>query len=262
MGLPEIFISFQTAAVSAITRSARGVLAVAVKDATAGGATEDAKNVWGGDLAYLKGKEDPYEALVTIPGYRYTTTYTKDQLTWVLQNSGYSIGTVEKVYVSDYTAMGNVYKVTFVDSSGRTLTVQGDKCRTIFYSSTLGKSVKSLRFTIDGQGAELYINDSATTIASTEGAYAISGKGTVTALGGEAWVLTSSGKSQTGGGSSGGRPPNPAGSTGAGAPRRSDPGKSRYRKDLVPAAGRRGSPLLRPGLDRVIRTRRNSDNSS
>ena len=181
-----------------------GKLIEAVYFSSDGGATEDAKNVWGGDLAYLKGKEDPYEALVTIPGYRYTTTYTKDQLTWVLQNSGYSIGTVEKVYVSDYTAMGNVYKVTFVDSSGRTLTVQGDKCRTIFYSSTLGKSVKSLRFTIDGQGAELYINDSATTIASTEGAYAISGKGTVTALGGEAWVLTSSGKSQTGGGSSGG----------------------------------------------------------
>ena len=73
--------------------------------------------------------------------------------------------------------MGNVYKVTFVDSSGRTLTVQGDKCRTIFYSSTLGKSVKSLRFTIDGQGAAaLHANDSSTTIASTEGAYAISGK--------------------------------------------------------------------------------------
>lgn len=42
MGLPEIFISFQTAAVSAITRSARGVLAVAVKDATVGGAAEAA----------------------------------------------------------------------------------------------------------------------------------------------------------------------------------------------------------------------------
>ena len=181
-----------------------GQLIEAVYFSSDGGATEDAKNVWGGDLAYLKGKEDPYEALVTIPGYRYTTTSTKDQLTWVLQHSGYSIGTVEKVYVSDYTAMGNVYKVTFVDSSGKTLTVKGDKCRTIFYSSTLGKSVKSLRFTIDGQGAELYINDSSTTIASTEGAYAISGKGTVTALGGEAWVLTSSGKSQTGGGSSGG----------------------------------------------------------
>ena len=42
MGLPEIFISFQTAAVSVITRSARGVLAVAVKDATEGGAAEAA----------------------------------------------------------------------------------------------------------------------------------------------------------------------------------------------------------------------------
>ena len=109
---------------------------------------------------------------------------------------------MEKVYVSDYTAMGNVYKVTFVDSDGNTLTVQGDKCRTIFYSSTLGKSVRSLRFTINGQsqGAELYINDSATKIASTQGAYAISGKGTVTALDGNAWVLTSCGMSQSGGG--------------------------------------------------------------
>ena len=55
MGLPEIFISFQTAAVSAITRSARGVLAVAVKDATAGGATE---------AAYKSLAEVPEDAVV------------------------------------------------------------------------------------------------------------------------------------------------------------------------------------------------------
>ena len=42
MGLPEIFINFQTAAVSAITRSARGVLAVALTDATEGGAAQAA----------------------------------------------------------------------------------------------------------------------------------------------------------------------------------------------------------------------------
>lgn len=40
MGLPEIFINFQTAAVTAITRSARGALAVALTDATEGGAAE------------------------------------------------------------------------------------------------------------------------------------------------------------------------------------------------------------------------------
>ena len=38
MGLPEIFISFETAAVSAVKRSSRGVAALALVDATTGGA--------------------------------------------------------------------------------------------------------------------------------------------------------------------------------------------------------------------------------
>jgi hypothetical protein len=37
MGLPEIFISFRTAAVSAITRSARGAVALVLSDSTTGG---------------------------------------------------------------------------------------------------------------------------------------------------------------------------------------------------------------------------------
>lgn len=40
MGLPEIFISFETAAVTAITRSARGVLALVLSDSTGGGEAE------------------------------------------------------------------------------------------------------------------------------------------------------------------------------------------------------------------------------
>ena len=40
MGLPEIFIKFQTAAVSAISRSARGVLAVVLTEDTEGGGAE------------------------------------------------------------------------------------------------------------------------------------------------------------------------------------------------------------------------------
>ena len=43
MGLPEIFISFETAAVTAISRSARGALAVVLSDATEGGAARTRK---------------------------------------------------------------------------------------------------------------------------------------------------------------------------------------------------------------------------
>lgn len=107
-------------------------------------------NVWGSDVPYLQGKEDPYESAASIPDYQYTVTYTREELTWVLQNSGYSIGDVTNVYVSEYTPLGNVYKVTFEDSSGHSLTVKGETCRMAFYSTTYGKNVRSMRFTISG----------------------------------------------------------------------------------------------------------------
>lgn len=60
MGLPEIFVKFQTAAVSAISRSARGVLAVVVQDATEGGEAE----------AVYKSLADVPEAKFTPENYR------------------------------------------------------------------------------------------------------------------------------------------------------------------------------------------------
>lgn len=119
--------------------------------ASNGGATEDAANVWS-SIPYLVGKKDPYEARTTIPNYNWTVTYTADELTWILEQKGYSIGTVKNVYVAEFTPMGNVSKVTF-EGSRDSVTVKGETCRTIFYSSTYNKSVKSQRFTINGAGA-------------------------------------------------------------------------------------------------------------
>ena len=131
-----------------------GELIEAVYHSSDGGATEDAKNVWGGDVPYLQGKKDPYESLISIPNYSYTVTYTPAELTWVLQNSGYTIGTVADVYVAERTALGNVSKVVFTDTSGKTLTVTGQACSNAFYSTTYGKNVRSLNFTISGGSGE------------------------------------------------------------------------------------------------------------
>ena len=128
--------------------------------ASNGGATEDAANVWS-SIPYLVGKKDPYEAKTNIPNYNWSVTYTADELTWILEQKGYSIGTVKNVYVAEFTPMGNVSKVTF-EGSRDSVTVKGETCRTIFYSSTYNKSVKSQRFTIHGGGvssAEIYVND-------------------------------------------------------------------------------------------------------
>lgn len=166
----------------------------AVYASSNGGASEDAANVWGSELGYLKGKADPYEATISIPNYQYTTTYTPAQLTWILQEKGYEIGNIKQVTVSAYTPVGNVYQVTFTDTAGKTLTVKGETCRTIFYSSTYQKSVRSMRYSINGSSAAgIYINDAAHPLDRLSGTFAITGGGTVAKVGGAPVAITASG---------------------------------------------------------------------
>ena len=103
----------------------------------------------------------------------------------MLQNSGYDIGDVVDAYVSEVTDLGNVYSVTFVDSRGKTLVRTGDDARMAFYSTTLGKNVPSLRFTITGGtggGSSYAVNSASGTLSALDGASVISGSGTVSRL--------------------------------------------------------------------------------
>lgn len=172
----------------------------AVYHSSDGGATEDGANVWGTETGYLKGKADPYEAQTTVPNNSYSVTYTAEQLSWILDQKGYSVGTVRDAYVSEYTPLGNVKQVTFVGSSG-TRTVAGEACRTIFYSSTYQKSVSSMRFDINGsRGSGVYVNG-AGQLSSLDGAAVISGSGTVGTLSGDtAAAISSSGTGMVSGG--------------------------------------------------------------
>lgn len=181
-----------------------GELVEAVYHSSDGGATEDAETVWGSEVPYLKGKIDPYEALTTIPNYSYTVTYTFSELTWVLQNSGRSIGTVADVYISGRTSLGNVSEVTIVDTSGKVLVLKGDDARMCFYSTTYGKNVRSLRFDItggSGGGSGCYVNSTSNRLDSLAGVSVISGSGTVSTLGeNSASAITSSGTGIVSGG--------------------------------------------------------------
>lgn len=168
----------------------------AVYHSSNGGATEDSANVFGGETGYLTGKADPYESQITIPNYSYSVTYSADELSWILEQKGYSVGTVQNVYISQYTPMGNVQKVTFEGSRG-SATVTGDTCRTVFYSSTYNKSVRSLRFDINGSSAGtggIVYASGGRQLTSLSGASVISGGGTTGTLSeNSASVLSSSG---------------------------------------------------------------------
>ena len=97
--------------------------------------------------------------------------------------------------MTERSALGNVIELVFVDSRGKTLTMTGQSCSTAFYSTTLGKNVPSLRFTVSGgSGGGGYSVNGTDTLSSLEGAAVLSGTGTVSTLGdGTYSAVTSSG---------------------------------------------------------------------
>ncbi|MCR5826751.1 MAG: SpoIID/LytB domain-containing protein [Oscillospiraceae bacterium] len=155
-----------------------------------GGATEDAANVWNNAVGYLVGKPDPYEEHVAarISGYHWTVRFTAAELRKKLQSAGIDIGTVNNVYVSEYTPTGNVFALTFVGSSG-SKTVYRERCRTLL-------GLRSMRYTTGSAPASYAVNDGNTLREGLQGVYTISGGGTVTehaATEEETCVLTAKG---------------------------------------------------------------------
>lgn len=189
-----------------------------------GGASEDAKNVWGTDTVseypYLRGVEDPYEAdLDSVNAMSpWTVTYTASQLTQQLQKAGLGVGTsVERLELT-YSELGNVIQAVVRWTNGQSTTISASNIRSRF-------GVNSIRFTVNGAtpngtaapvepsaSSDIFIND-AGKLDSLDGKYVISGTGSVSRLEGTAYAISGDGSVSEVGGGSGDTPPViPAGS--------------------------------------------------
>ncbi len=182
----------------------KGAICNAVYHSTNGGWTEDAKNVWGSEVAYLHAVEDTFEDLDRATHGRWSFTYTGEEIAWILNQKNYPIGTVVKAWV-DLTAAGNVYRVNFEDASGNRQYFEQERARSILGSSTLGKYTYSQRYTIT-KGGELDIAAGAggDEVSATK-VQVIGGDGKVSALKNtsEVYVLTASGTDVLAAGSGG-----------------------------------------------------------
>ncbi len=174
-----------------------------------GGASEDNKNVNGYDHPYLKGKIDPYEEYAVqfmsksqLSYYRWTKTWTAADLQARLNGLGYTCAEISNI-TTKLSPTGNVIAVTVTDSNGKSNTFERGRIRSVF-------NLNSIRFSITSSGgaqAGGYAIAGAANAPSIGGLYAISGDGTVGALGEESYVITQSGvqslipaQSQNGGG--------------------------------------------------------------
>ena len=151
-----------------------------------GGASEDAKNVWGTDTTvqypYLCGVIDPYEKGADSINSRssWKVTYTAKELTNLLNNKGYGVGTTVDHLVLTYSKLGNVIKLEVNWANGQKNTFKPNSIRSTF-------GLNSIRFTVNGQTVKPsegtaeggYLVNGSGQLNSLDGLYAINGSGTV-----------------------------------------------------------------------------------
>ena len=96
---------------------------------SSGGATENSELVWGAPFAYLKGKQDPYEASIDFPGKSWSYTTTPEDVQKLLNDRGLDCATVTKMEVTQLSDLGNVNELTITDSRGETFRFTQDNVR-------------------------------------------------------------------------------------------------------------------------------------
>jgi stage II sporulation protein D len=159
---------------------------------SSGGATEDSENVWTNAIPYLRGIPDPYEDASRIPQYQWSFTLTNAQISQYLNSIGHTNSGVSAFYVDRFTAMGNVFSITILDSTGRTLlTRTKESARSFigaisrhfsFYSAAFSFSQ---RFTIssgDSMLAAVSGDGTTRTHNALPGLFAIDGQGNASPL--------------------------------------------------------------------------------
>lgn len=164
-----------------------------------GGATEDAKNVWGSEIAYLKGKVDPYEDTANASNGVWSFEYTPQELTSILNSKGYDAALITDAYVAEYTPLGNVLRTVFVDVNGKEWEFKRERARLIINSSSLKKYTYSQRFSISragatGGGINALINGAVSADLSSGNYWAIGSNGSSALLGNSVTIITGSGR--------------------------------------------------------------------
>lgn len=117
-----------------------------------GGYTQNAKDVWGGDVGYLKAVKDEYS-----PSYPWSQSFTFSELASKLSSAGYNVGNITNVSITKRNQSGAVETIQFTGTGG-VATLQKEKIR-----SALGATIiKSTMFSLSESGSTLPVVDNST----------------------------------------------------------------------------------------------------
>ncbi len=99
--------------------------------ASSSGESLNVKDVWGSSYPYLVSVKDDYQASVVKDNAKWVVSFTTQELTDKMNNSGYDLGTVTDVEINEVSEQKAVTMVTVKGTNGSAL-FQREKARTAF----------------------------------------------------------------------------------------------------------------------------------
>lgn len=121
-----------------------------------GGYTENSKYVWGGEVAYLKGVEDPYSLNAVNSNWELTID-TRD-LENKLRNNGIIIGSIKDIEILESTTTGRVTKIKIIGSLGQ-YELSGERLRGIIGTMDLKSTLFTIKTHSDSLSTPIYVMD-------------------------------------------------------------------------------------------------------
>lgn len=156
-----------------------GEVVDAVYHSNSGGHTEYSKNVWGGDVAYLQGKDDPFST--DSPNSNWKLKLSNEDIKSGLNKCGIDIGDILSMKIIDVTEAGRVNSLKIYGTKGETILNKGN-IRKVFGSNNL----KSTWFVVSNPNAveevHLYAIDENSLVpykVNLNNAYILSKDGTI-----------------------------------------------------------------------------------
>jgi stage II sporulation protein D len=127
-----------------------GQLILSAYHSTSAGPTENAAEVWGMDLPYLKGVSCPFDQ--NSPYYQWNRSIPMDTVQKAFSTAGYSIGTIASITPFRWTEAGRISQIRLIHSRGELILKAGDLRRILGY-----QELPSAHFRIEKIGREVQL---------------------------------------------------------------------------------------------------------
>jgi stage II sporulation protein D len=130
-------------------------LALTLYHSNAGGRTESAKNVWGGDYPYLRSVSSPKDK--KAPRYEWSYTISEEAFSWKLRKGRHDIERVRSIHIKKKSPTRRVVKLQ-IKGGPTAIEMTGEELRSILGYANIRSTIFKVRksrgeFTFTGRGS-------------------------------------------------------------------------------------------------------------